>query len=576
MHEATTYTYQGGRKLPLSRLTTHFISRANENQLLSDHFEPIEVISPHAWRVRTNDNTIEEDIRRARRLAPAYAAYVVSENGSQFHVTDRIFVRFHRAEDATKEAACAFGEPHGLTLLTVLSTRDVLYRVNSSLDVVDVVRWLTEEKKDVVQIADHDLNIQPQENELLIDDPLAALQWYLFSRPIDDQLVADAGVIDCQGAWQQAGFGSSDVVIGVVDCGCDLTDPNFGDEKFVSWAILVDGEVYSEEDWVRARQMMEPLRPHGTLCATLAAASANQLGGVGAAPACRLLPVKWQELTNGQVLSQSLFGGIISFLRDKVDVVSNSWNLGANAYWPPAIVDALQESVEHGGRSGKGIVWVWSAGNHNCPIDYEGESRIPTKVSSTTDGSLVVEESATRFTNSFAGLPGVVHVGAISSLGQRCHYSNYGKGLDLVAPSTNQHLYNRVEVAGMKMMVPVRAKGLQQFGGTSASAPLVAGVAALVRSANPDLSAREIVSILKQSADKKLDMTGYPRCDRPGDLPAQWDVSPIAPYESGAFAGDDDPDGTWSPWFGYGKVNARKAVELAMERKADAAAEGEQ
>ena len=41
-----------------------------------------------------------------------------------------------------------------------------------------------------------------------------------------------------------------------------------------------------------------------------------------------------------------------------------------------------------------------------------------------------------------------------------------------------------------------------QFGGTSSAAPLVAGIAALVISANPSLTAKEVKDIIKESADK--------------------------------------------------------------------------
>lgn len=560
------YTYQGGRKLPLLRDTTHFISRAAKADLLSDSFVPIAHVSPRSWRVETNPATIDEDMRRARRLAPAYAAYTIAGTGSRFLVTDRIFVRFHDAFDDT--VVSTFAQQHELKLLDQLSPRDCLFSVSAATDVVDMVRRLTEEQRDVVELVDHDLNIQPVENGILARgrDPLAPLQWYLHSSPVDDEQISACALLDCEGAWRTNGYGSPDVVIAVVDCGCDLTDPNFGgDQKFASWAILIDGHVYSESDWERARQMMEPMRLHGTLCATLAAASANDVGGLGVAPDCRLLPVKWQELTGAETLSQSLFGKLIGFLSDKADVVSSSWSLGANGYWPPVVVDVLRDAAQSGGRSGKGILWIWSAGNHNSPIDHHGTVRVPTKVSS-SGVALVVEESSAVFANSFAGVPGVLHVGAISSLGQRCHYSNYGRGLDLVAPSNNEHLYGRVQVSGAGMMAPLKGDGLHPFGGTSAAAPLVAGVAALVRSANPNLTACEVASILKQTADKDLDMSGYPRCHRDGDLPdAQWDVSPIAPFDSGTFGGDD-PDGSWSPWFGFGKVNARRAVEEALRR----------
>ena len=117
MTDESTYTYQGGRKLPLARLTTHFISRAAKKDLLADYFEPLQNVSPHAWTVRTTENTIDDDIRRARQIAPAYAAYVVEESGSLFLITDRIFVRFRSTDDAAEGAARQFGARHGLTLI---------------------------------------------------------------------------------------------------------------------------------------------------------------------------------------------------------------------------------------------------------------------------------------------------------------------------------------------------------------------------------------------------------------------------------------------------------------------------
>jgi hypothetical protein len=564
--EETTYTYQGGKKLPLSKVTTHFISRATKYDALCDTFEQLDHLSPHSWIVRTTVDRLEEDIERARQLGPAYPAYVVNDTGNHFLVTDRLFVRFRAI--TTEASAREFGRKYGLDVIDRLTPRDFLFRVVSSNEAIEVVRLLTENEQDVVEICDHDLNIQPQEQDMFLEDPLASLQWYLLSAPPNDHLIAACALVDCQGAWLQCGYGSRDVVISVIDCGCDLTDPNFDADKFEGWAILIDGELQNDQSLGAAKfAIMEPPRFHGTLCATLAAASANRIGGLGAAPGCRLLPVKWQDLGGARSLSQSLFCNIIRYLSDKVDVVSNSWNLGPNGYWPPVVVDCLREAAQNGGRSGNGILWVWSAGNQNCPIDHHSDIPVPTKITS-RGGPLSVEESATRFTNSFVGIPGVMHIGAISSLGQRCHYSNYGTGLDLVAPSTNKHLYNRLNVSGTQMMVPLSEHGLHEFGGTSAAAPIVAGVAALVRSANPDLHSTEIAAVLKRTADKKLVMRGYPRSGRRGDLPDEhWDVSPVPPFHRGYFRNRGDAEGTWSPWFGFGKVNAKRAVEEAVRLK---------
>jgi hypothetical protein len=551
-----TYTYSEGRRLPLGRRASHFISRATHDQLIRDAFRPIEPLSRHSWSVLTQTEQLDIDILRARHLAPAYSFYLDAENETDFLVTDRLFLRVRPSADVE-----ALAKKHQFEILKGLSYRDYLVRVDPRVDVVDVVRLLTETEDDVRQV-DHDLNVQPEHHAIRLTKPITRKQWYLFSS-VRHSLVKREALVDCEGAWNLGGFGSPDVVVGVVDCGCDLKDINFTEKTFASWAVLVDGELFNKTALGDDKSsVMEPIDLHGTLCATLVAASANPKGGLGVAPGCRLLPVK---LTPGSAIQfpQSHLGQIVDYLRDKVSVVSSSWGIGHYAHWPPVICEAIAEAAQTGGADGKGIVWIWSAGNRNCPIHYRSRRPVPVEVE--CDGrAMVVRKHARYFKGSFVGIPGVMHIGAISSLGQRCHYSNYGKGLTLVAPSANAHLYERLVVQGRSMQVPLGASGLYPFGGTSAAAPVVAGVAALVRSANRELTALETISILKRTATKALDMRPYPPCSRSVDPDPHWDISPITPFDDGAFRSIGDPDGTWSPWFGFGKVNARRAVAESM------------
>jgi hypothetical protein len=91
-------------------------------------------------------------------------------------------------------------------------------------------------------------------------------------------------------------------------------------------------------------------------------------------------------------------------------------------------------------------------------------------------------------------------------------YSNSGNNIDVAAPGDSF----TTQIGG----------GYTSAGGTSHSAPIVAGVAALVMAANPQLSAAQVQDIVKQSAD---------------DLGA---------------AG-------WDPIYGMGRVNAARAVSMA-------------
>ena len=160
-----------------------------------------------------------------------------------------------------------------------------------------------------------------------------------------------------------------------------------------------------------------------------------------------------------------------------------------------------------------------------------------------------------------------MYIAALSSAAQRSHYSNYGPGISLTAPSSNGHTYFRMQVTGLGITTTTGlGTGItNNFGGTSSATPLVAGIAALVISANPNLSASEVIALLKSTASKDLDFTEYPKtAPTDFDPDTSWDVSPVAPFDTGQFVDDGSPEGTWSPWFGHGKVDALAAVTSAL------------
>lgn len=223
------------------------------------------------------------------------------------------------------------------------------------------------------------------------------------------------------------------------------------------------------------------------------------------------------------------------------------------------------------GRRGRGIVFLWAAGNENCPIHHSGEVAIPytSGWSFREDGSGVWSGTRTSrvFENNLSGLPGVMHAAAITSKARRSHYSNYGPGISLCAPSNNVHTYHRMTLPGLGVTTTTGQSELatSRFGGTSSATPLAAGVAGLVLSANPDLSAEQVVSLLQQTAARDLDVAPYPRTPAASfDPDTSWDVSPVAPYQDGRFRDSGAPDGPRSPWFGHGRLDAPAAVAAAL------------
>lgn len=130
---------------------------------------------------------------------------------------------------------------------------------------------------------------------------------------------------------------------------------------------------------------------------------------------------------------------------------------------------------------------------------------------------------------------------------ERTSYSQFGPTLDVLAPSSNQHLsiyttdrygasnvgYNVSDSLGLSALSGPRYTA--DFGGTSAAAPLVAGVAASIIAKNPGFSALQVEELLKMTADK---------IGRQG----------VAAYDTST------PQGNRSDFYGYGRVNMFSAL----------------
>lgn len=312
---------------------------------------------------------------------------------------------------------------------------------------------------------------------------------------------ADAKVEE---AWQLLdGYGNPNIVVAVIDNGIDLTHPDINDKVVKPWDL-----------WKGSAQLSagDPSFTHGTPCASVAIARQN--GGMcGAAPAARFMPVSGTGFSIES--TEAMFNYV---LRNGADVVSCSWGtvepsfaLGADKI--NAIARAARE-----GRGGKGCVICFAAGNEDMDT-----------------------------LNVYAKHPDVICVGATTSDDEHADYSNRGRELTICAPSNgawpilaaraywDQGIPGEVGAGKWYYGDGVdRGNRYQHFGGTSSATPLVAGICALILSANPNLTAREVKQILMTTADK---------------------VGSPSEYSNGQ-----------SLRFGYGRVNAAKAVQEALRR----------
>jgi subtilisin family serine protease len=244
---------------------------------------------------------------------------------------------------------------------------------------------------------------------------------------------------------------------------------------------------------------------HGTPCAGVVAAAGVDGGSVGAAPGCRILPVK--VFHADELADSGRVADAIRFAASIADILSCSWSGGFSPDVQLALADAGQI-----GRGGKGSAIFCATGNGNGrPVAFPASDINAIGVGASTDRATLAS------------------------------YSNVGPEVALVAPSSGgtrgiftTDVSSRERGFNIGLADRGGADGLHTnaFGGTSSATPLAAGVAALVLSVNPELTRSDLRSVLTSTADKIG--SGY------------------------------DANGH-SPKFGFGRINAGKAVAAAKD-----------
>ncbi len=569
-----TYTYRGGQKLELEKSPDQIVVRALREKLDDAAILESSQVSSASTRLRADAADLESLMERSRAIAPTHHAYYETESGAEFLITDRIFVTFKEAP--SDQVLDEFAGRYGLIKQATYGDRDFLFQLtnHTGMNPVKLVVKLIEEEP-LVELAEHDLNQRMSTYQFSVPlDPEYARQWHLhtdFNHPDYDARCCAR----CEQAWSLLdGFGSGDVVIAVTDDGCKLDHLDFDSpDKFAGWGYF-RGErlVTAVEIDADPGQMYKTGSNHGTSCCGVIGGEIDSLLTVGAAPGSQLLPIQWESAGPSLFISDSKLLTALNYIADKADVMSNSWGGVPTSLWALPVINRIKALAVSGGRRGKGIVFLWAAGNENCLINHTADQDVPFDHGVEVQGGALVwvgVRTTRVFRNNLVGIPGVMHIAALASTAKRSHYSNYGPGMSLCAPTSNSHAYYRMTVRGLGVTTTTGQPGgvTASFGGTSSATPLVAGVAALTISANPDLSALDVISILKQTASRDLDFSGYqPTAPASFDPDTSWDVSPVAPFGNGEFVDNGDADGSWSPWFGYGRVDAAAAVAEAMSR----------
>jgi len=289
------------------------------------------------------------------------------------------------------------------------------------------------------------------------DDPLYSDQWYLPK-------------INASNAWDIS-QGDADVVIGIIDTGVDWTHPDLVENMWTN-----DGETGLDangnnkrtngidddnngyiDDWngwdfcgddghTPDNDPMD-IYGHGTHCSGIASAvTNNEIGVAGLGRTCQIMPIR--VIYYGVLL----FGpeGIVYAADNGCDIVNLSWGGGHPSSF-------LNDAIQYAHQSGTFV--IAAAGN-----DDTSEKKYPAS-----------------YTNVFS-------VAATDENDNKASFSSYGSSIDISAP-------------GNHMLSTVLDDSYGYMSGTSMAAPLVAGLAGLIKSQNPNWTNVQIANQILMSAD---------------------------------------------------------------------------
>ncbi|MEH2398766.1 S8 family serine peptidase [Nostoc sp.] len=420
--------------------------------------------------------------------------------------TENLFVKFDNEEES-RVCQEVLGR-YGLTIKRQLEYARNAYFVsapaNTGIAIFDIAERLLNEES--VELCHPELARESRQRQVFPQ------QWHLKQITINGKIInAHANV---EAAWKLSdGTGT---IIAIIDDGVDLDH-----EEFRS-----SGKIVAPRDVTRKTNNPRPGNDnnHGTACAGVACANGN-FGASGVAPGAKLMPIRLASALG----SQDEADAFIWAAQNGADVISCSWGPADGTWFEPndpvhnqkvPLPDSTRLAMDFAinkGRNGKGCVILFAAGNGNESVDNDG----------------------------YASYQKVIAVAACNDFGTRSAYSDFGQAVWCAFPSNNGDssqtpgiwTTDRSGVVGYnsvnRNLGDAGGNYTNEFGGTSSSCPGAAGVVALIIARNPNLRWDEVRDIIKRSSDR------------------------IDPSK-----GKYDANGR-SPFYGYGRINALKAVELA-------------
>ncbi|XP_066921515.1 neuroendocrine convertase 1-like [Clytia hemisphaerica] len=304
-------------------------------------------------------------------------------------------------------------------------------------------------------------------------DPDYKKQWFLKNTGQTRHLCnGELYDINVEPVWRE-GITGRGVVVAILDDGLEYTHPDLKRNFNNVSSFNFNSRPYSRDPI--PRETPDDLNKHGTRCAgEVAAERDNGVCGRGVAYNAQVAGIR---MLDGEV-SDAIEAGSLSYRRDLIDIYSSSWGPDDDGYTvdgPGRLTRrALSEGISKG-RNGLGSIFVWATGNGGGLFDY-----------CSCDG--------------YINSPYTISIGAVNNCGHKPWYSEPCPGTLAVTFSSGETSRERRDL--QIVTTDLHKKCTDLHTGTSAAAPLAAGIFALVLEANPKLTWRDLQHLIVHTSRK--------------------------------------------------------------------------
>ena len=363
------------------------------------------------------------------------------------------------------------------------------------------------------------------------NDPLYAQQWYL------QTAAATPSAVDALDAWSIT-TGSATLVIADIDTGVrpehpDLTSRLLPGYCFISDPFVANGGACpgassaDPGDWITSADIANhpnecsqatagPSSWHGTRVAgILGAITNNGLGVAGLTWGSQILPVRALGKCGGldsDIIAAMLWAGGIPVSGapnnpNPAKIINMS--LGGTGSCPSSYIEAI------GQLTAQGVVVIASAGNQGGPVDAPANCPGVAAVAGLRQAGTKVGYSSLG-TEVALGAPAGNCGNSFTTAESACVYSmTTTTNLSAMSPGSNDYtgLYYCDATTGSYTGCSISAGEYRDYNiGTSFSAPVVSGIAALMSTVNSKLNSCQIIARLKEGTlpypQSSLDATG--------------------------------------------------------------------